>query len=35
MKEINVRDIKESVVKLIANDWALLTAKDEIGRAHV
>ncbi len=31
MKEINVRDIKESVVKLIANDWALLTAKDGEG----
>ncbi|MDE6110587.1 MAG: flavin reductase, partial [Eubacterium sp.] len=31
MKEINVRDIKENVVKLIANDWALLTAKDGEG----
>jgi len=31
MKEINVIDIKESVVKLIANDWALLTAKDGEG----
>lgn len=31
MKEINVRDINENVVKLIANDWALLTAKDGEG----
>lgn len=31
MKEINIRDIKESVVKLISNDWALLTAKDGNG----
>lgn len=28
MKQIDIRDVKESVVKLIANDWALLTAKD-------
>lgn len=31
MKEINIRDIKENVVKLISNDWALLTAKDKNG----
>ena len=28
MKEISVKDIKENVVKLISEDWALLTAKD-------
>lgn len=31
MKEINIRDVKESVVKLIADDWALLTARDGEG----
>lgn len=31
MKEINIRNVKENVVKLIANDWALLTAKDGEG----
>lgn len=25
-KEINIRDLKESFVKMISNDWALLTA---------
>lgn len=28
MKQINIREVKDSVVKLIADDWALLTAKD-------
>ena len=28
MKEINIRDVKENAVKLIADDWALLTAAD-------
>ena len=27
-KEINIRDVKENPVKLISNDWALLTAKN-------
>lgn len=31
MKQIDIRDVKESVVSLIANDWALLTAKDNDG----
>ncbi len=31
MKEISIRDVKENIVKLIANDWALLTAKDGEG----
>lgn len=31
MKEINVREIKENAVRLIANDWALLTARDGEG----
>lgn len=31
MKEINIRDVKESVVKLIADDWALLTARNGEG----
>lgn len=30
-KELNIRDIKESVVKLISNDWALVTAGDTQG----
>ncbi|MCD7872112.1 MAG: flavin reductase [Clostridiales bacterium] len=30
-KEINVRDIKENAVKLINNDWALLTAANGNG----
>lgn len=29
MKEINIRDLKESPVKLISNDWGLLTAEDK------
>ena len=29
MKEINIRQIKESAVKLIADDWALVTAGNE------
>lgn len=28
-KEISVKDVKENFVKLIASDWALLTAGDE------
>lgn len=28
-KEIDIRDVKDSVVKLISNDWALVTAGDE------
>ena len=31
MKEINVRDIKENAVKMISDDWALLTAGNEEG----
>ena len=31
MKEISIRDVKDNFVKLIANDWALLTAKDGEG----
>lgn len=31
MKEINIRDIKESAVKMISDDWALLTAGNENG----
>lgn len=31
MKEISVREVQENFVKLIANDWALLTAKDGEG----
>lgn len=31
MKEISVKEINENFVKLIANDWALLTAKDGEG----
>lgn len=31
MKEISVREVKENFVKLIASDWALLTAKDGAG----
>lgn len=31
MKEISVRDVKENFIKLIASDWALLTAKDGEG----
>ena len=31
MKEINIRDIKESAVKMISDDWALLTAGNEKG----
>ncbi len=31
MKEINIRDIKESAVKMISDDWALLTAGNEEG----
>lgn len=27
-KEINIRDVKENPVKLLSNDWALLTAKN-------
>lgn len=30
-KEINIRDVKENAVRLISNDWALLTAKDGEG----
>lgn len=30
-KEINIRDVKENAVKLISNDWALLTAGAENG----
>lgn len=29
MKEINIRDIKESAVKMISDDWALLSAGNE------
>ncbi len=31
MREINIRDIKESAVKMISDDWALLTAGNENG----
>ena len=31
MKEISVREVQENFVKLIASDWALLTAKDGEG----
>ena len=31
MKEISVREVKDNFVKLLANDWALLTAKDGDG----
>ncbi len=31
MKEINIRDIKESAVKMISDEWALLTAGNENG----
>ncbi len=31
MREINIRDIKESAVKMISDDWALLTAGNESG----
>ncbi len=31
MKEINIRDIKESAVKMINDDWALLSAGNENG----
>lgn len=31
MKEISVREVKENFIKLIASDWALLTAKDGEG----
>ena len=31
MKEINIRDIKESAVKMISDDWALLSAGNEKG----
>ena len=30
-KEISVKDVKENLVKLIASDWALLTAGNENG----
>ena len=29
MKEINIREIKENVIKMISDDWALLTAGDK------
>ena len=29
MKEINIRELNENAVKLISDDWALLTAKDK------
>ena len=29
MKQINICDLKENAVKLIRDDWALLTAADE------
>lgn len=31
MKKINIRDIKESAVKMISDDWALLSAGNENG----
>ena len=31
MKEINVREIKENAVKMISDDWMLVTAGDESG----
>ncbi len=31
MREINVRDIRENAVKMISDDWALLTAGNEQG----
>lgn len=31
MKEIDIREIKESAVKMISDDWALLTAGNENG----
>lgn len=31
MNEINIRDLKENAVKLINDDWALLSAGDENG----
>lgn len=31
MKEINIRDIKENAVKMISDDWALLSAGNENG----
>lgn len=31
MKEINIRDLKENVLKMISDDWALLTAGNESG----
>ena len=29
MKQINIRELNENAVKLISDDWALLTAADE------
>ncbi len=31
MKEINIRDLKENAIKMISDDWALLTAGNENG----
>ena len=31
MKEINIRQLKENAVKMISDDWALLSAGDEKG----
>lgn len=31
MREINVREIKDNVIKMISDDWALLTAGNEEG----
>lgn len=31
MKEINIRDLKENAVKMISDDWMLITAGDETG----
>ena len=31
MKEMNIRDLKENVLKMISDDWALLTAGNESG----
>ncbi len=31
MREINIRDLKENAIKMISDDWALLTAGNESG----
>ena len=35
MKEINYKDMKFNPFNLIGGEWMLVTAGNEIGRAHV